>query len=237
MNLTCAICQPHYLPWIGYFEMINRVDTFVLLDDVQFIKREWKNRNRVRSGPATEDTRWLTVPTVKEDAMKTIAEVRISGHSDWVRDHLNAIQHAYRKAPFFDLWFEKISTKLNEFRSTTIGTLNIGLIQWLCEELGIKTELVLSSSLDVSGKKEQKLINICKKIGATAYLANNATATYTGDKDFGPNDIAFTTQDYNHPHYDQYNKGKKIPFISHLSIIDFLVNQGTAKKDIIFNPA
>ncbi|QGY40884.1 hypothetical protein GM415_12340 [Pseudodesulfovibrio cashew] len=235
MSLSCAICQPHYLPWVGYFEMIDRVDVFVFLDDVQFIKREWKNRNRIRSGPTTEDTKWLTVPAVKEDQMKAIKDVRISEHSDWVQNHLNSIRHTYQGTPYFTPWFDRISEKLDEFRNMTVGNLNIALISWLCEEMGIGTKLVLSSDLDVPGKKEQKLINICGAIGADFYLANNATATYTGEADFGPHGIEFRTQDYTHPEYAQFNKGKGLPFISHLSVIDLLFNHDTAGKEILLS--
>ena len=108
---SVAICQPHYLPWIGYFEMIDRVDSYVFLDDVQFIKREWKNRNKIRKSPDSLETKWLSVPIEKQSQNTSIMETKVSAHDDWKTNHLNAISNVYSKSPFF----EEVFPRFEEF--------------------------------------------------------------------------------------------------------------------------
>ena len=200
---TCAILQPHYLPWIGYFEMIDWVDVFVFLDDVQFIKREWKNRNRIRKSPDHVDGKWLTVPVHREDQHAPLNQANLFADEDWVTAHLNAIRGTYQQTPYFEKIFPALKDALALAPKTVLSELNIAMINWLSDELGIKAQCLKSSELGVSGKREEKLLEVLKAINADFYLANNATATYVDVEFFINHGIGFATQDYEHPKYPQ----------------------------------
>lgn len=231
---TCAIVQPHYLPWIGYFEMADRVDVFVLLDDVQFIKREWKNRNRIRKTASAEDTKWLSVPIRRECQHGLIRDAAISDDFEWIDTHGHALHEVYGRTPFYEEYAGWLNELLERHRTgSTLAALNMELIGELCRKLGITTKLVASSSLEVGGVREEKLLRICQAVEADFYLANNATATYVGAEYFGAAGIGFATQDYAHPVYGQTTRNQPLPFISHLSVIDLLFNQGSEALDII----
>ncbi len=223
---TCAILQPHYLPWIGYFEMIDRVDVFVFLDDVQFIKREWKNRNRIRKTPDGGESKWLSVPIRREDQRGMLNEALVSGHEDWAAKHLNAVRGTYGRAPFFKTVFPTLEEALASPGRPILSDLNIALIEWLNGLLGITTPCLRSSGLGALGKREEKLLNICKAVEAYSYLANNATAAYVGADYFETHGIGFSTQDYQHPAYPQASAGANLTPMTHLSIIDLLFNVG-----------
>jgi hypothetical protein len=221
---TCAILQPHYLPWIGYFEMIDRVDIFVFLDDVQFIKREWKNRNRIRKTPDHADSKWLTVPIRREDQHGPLNQAHLFNDEDWVTTHLNAIRGSYHRAPYFECFFPALEATMGKYSNSVLSELNIAMINWLCDQLGIKTECIKSSELSVPGKREYKLLNILKAVNADFYLANNATATYVDEEFFEKYNIGFATQDYEYPEYHQFSASKLLTQISHLSVIDLFFN-------------
>ncbi len=232
-KLSCAICQPHYLPWIGYFEMIDRVDVFVFLDDVQFIKREWKNRNRIRKTPKDDEAKWLTAPIVKDTQRGLIKDALLSMDNDWVSEHCGSLQSVYRYTPYFFKYFFEIQKILTLHSNGTLGNLNISIIEYICRELGIKTKLIKSSELQAQGKREEKLLNICKILKADFYLANNATGKYVKADYFQSQGIVFDLQNYKHPSYLQKYKENILPFISNLSIVDLLFNCGDESLEII----
>ncbi len=229
--MRCAIVQPHYLPWIGYFEMIDRVDVFVLFDDVDFIKREWKNRNRIRMERLGERTRWLTVPVLREDQRDTpIHRTRIDHTRSWAAEHIRNIQQTYRHTQFYASLHNGLSEVLQRGHPT-LAELNADLIQHLCDVLGIETRIVRASELAVTGRKTDRLANICSALGADAYLANNGSATYLDGSVFTSRHISWRYQDYQHPVYPQWSvwrdgRTADLPWISHLSIIDALFNLG-----------
>jgi hypothetical protein len=231
-----AILQPHYLPWIGYFEMIDRVDVFVFLDDADFIKREWKNRNRIRSGPYETNTRWLTVSVPRQAQHDTpLCEVPVAypADSDWPTHHARVISGAYCKAPAFP----SVAPVLDIIaqRHDTLANFNMTLVRAIMRDLGISTPLVLASDLKCDGFKTAKLVSICKAVGATHYLANNTSSTYLDLDLFTHAGIAVSYQDYVHPEYVQRFDGRRLDFISHLSVVDLICNIGTgqAALDIV----
>ena len=232
-KLTCAICQPHYLPWIGYFEMIDRVDVFVLFNDVQFIKREWKNPNRIRKSPTGSDTKWLTVPVTQECQRSLLKDARISNVHNWTAAHFESLQHTYRNTSFVFDHLMGLNEISEMYRDSSLADLNDALVTHICQQLGITTRLIKSSELHVNGKREDKLLNICKAIGADVYLANNSTGQYVQAEFFQRDGVDFVLQDYQHPEYKQTWKGRGLPFLSHLSIVDLLFNQGKQSLEII----
>jgi len=228
-----AICQPHYLPWIGYFEMIDRVDRFVFLDDAWFIKREWKNRNRIRMDPASARTRWLTVPIMRADQRDTpIHLARIDHTRPWTRHHLDCVRQSYRRTPFFDRVYPALRAWLAE-TPATLGELNVTLNTRLCALLGIETELLRASRLGVGGRKTARLAAICQAIGSPRYLANNGSAAYLDPACFHAVGVAWRYQDYTHPEYPQRVGRRDLPWISHLSVLDLLCNHGPESLAIL----
>ena len=232
-DLSCAICQPHYLPWLGYFEMIDRVDLFVFLDDVQFSKNGWQNRNRIRKTSNSNDLKWLTIPITKEKLDTLLLTKSISQKTDWITTNLAHLRESYKYSPYFNHYFSIIEKVYTENKNNPLADFNISLIKKLCEIFRIKTNFLRSSKMNLQGKREQRLVNICKHISAHHYLANNATGSYVNAEYFKQYNIIFELQNYQHPSYEQYYKNSILKFIPYLSIIDLLFNHGEDSIEII----
>jgi len=221
-----AICQPHYLPWLGYFEMIDRVDCFVFLDHVDFCKRGWQNRNRIRKDGNADSPKWLSVPIEKSSqrrgAPASIAAARLDAR-DWRGTQLASIRQVYSRAPNFERVFP-ILEELLEDAPETLGVLNRKLILGLNALLGIDTPCISSSTLPVSGTKTQLLSSVLSCVGATRYLANNGSSVYLDGSVFDEQGVVWAYQDYTHPVYPQSFAGTTLPWLSHLSIVDALMN-------------
>ena len=236
--MRCAIVQPHYLPWVGYFEMIDRVDVFVLFDDVDFIKREWKNRNRIRMERTGDRTRWLTVPIVRDDQRNTpICRARIDTDRPWAAAHARNLEQTYRKTRYFSDYLPAL-TDLLQSEHTTLAELNARLLRHLCGVLGIDTRIVRASDLGVSGRKTERLANVCQAVGADAYLANNGSSGYLDPSVFEERGIRWRYQDYTHPTYAQWSVWREgrpgdLPWVPYLSVVDLLVNHGPDALDIL----
>jgi len=227
--MRIAICQPTYLPWLGYFDLIDQVDTFVLLDTVQFEKQSWQQRNRIKTPTGLQ---WLTVPVVFRGRLgQKIHEVEIR-EVEFRRKHLRAIELNYSRAPFFQKYFPALSAILQGIGSTThLADLNVRLIQWLIEGLGVRTPLVRASSLNEEGKRTQLLANICRKLGAARYISPIGSAEYLlREIDvLADANVETVFHNYNHPEYEQLFP----PFLAFASVIDLIFNEGDRSVDII----
>jgi hypothetical protein len=220
--LKIAIAQPTYLPWLGYFDLLDQVDKFVLLDTVQFEKQSWQQRNRIKTPTGLL---WLTVPVVFRGRLgQRIVDVEIREAEFW-RDHLRAVKLNYRRAPFFDEYYLGLSELLRSASSgLRLAELTIGLLRWLSEVLGIKTPIVRSSELAVEGKRTHLLAEVCSLLGATTYVSP------LGSADYLLNELPILTgrgvnvvfQHYEHPAYRQLFP----PFQAHASALDLLFNEG-----------
>lgn len=215
--------QPQYLPWLGFFDKVARADVFVLLDDVQFKKNEWQNRNRIK-GPG--GAQWLTVP-VHHRFPQTIAEVEIAPPPAWRRKHLQALRSNYGKAPCFDAEMPLFAEILDRYWSH-LAPLNIELIRSLTMRLGIQTELRLSSELPARDDPTLRLVDLCRELEADAYLSGSG-GDYLDEQPFADAGIALDYQQYDHPQYPQQH-GEFEPF---LSIVDLLMNCGDGSLEII----
>lgn len=227
--MKIAIAQPTYLPWLGYFDLLDQVDKFVLLDTVQFEKQSWQQRNRIKTPTGLL---WLTVPVVFRGRLgQRIMDVEIRDTEFW-RDHLRAIELNYRRARFFDKYFPALNELLRAASSgLRLADLTIGLLRWLTEVLGITTPVVRSSDLAVDGKRTQLLAEICCLLGATTYISP------LGSADYLLNDLPILTgrgvdvvfQHYEHPEYGQLF----LPFEAQASVLDLLFNEGESSLAII----
>jgi len=224
---TIAIMQPTYLPWLGYFDLMDQSDILVLLDSVQVEKRSWQQRNRIKS-PAGE--RFLTVPILTKDRRsQKICEVEIEQTARFQEKHIKTIQHCYGRAPFFGRYIDDLAAILRK-RHRYLAELTIELINWLRRAIGIETELVCSSSLDVQGKKVKLLIAICKSVGAERYISPFGSKTYIDENNlFAENGIELRYHEYHHPRYEQLFGD----FVPNLSVLDLLLNEGDNSLSII----
>ena len=228
--MKIAISQPTYLPWLGYLDLIDQVDTFVLLDNVQFEKQSWQHRNRIKT---PDGLQWLTVPVLFRGRFgQLINEVEIRDIEFW-RNHLRAIELNYRRTPFFDNYFQDLSIRMRKTssRATLIADLDIRLIEWFMDVLGIQTPLLLSSRLEQPGRRTELLANICESIGAKQYLSPLGSAAYLlqeidvlRDKSI---DVVF--QHYEHPQYRQLFP----PFCPYASILDLIFNEGERALEVL----
>jgi len=227
--MRISILQLSYLPWLGFFEQMHRSDQFVLYDDVQFTRRDWRNRNRIR---VQEGSAWLTVPVIQKNKYKqSLIDVKIDNSVSWKRKHLETIRCHYSKTPFFDLYFPWCEKIFNGEWSYLLD-LSLETIQYLKQELKINTPLLRSSELVESGNKTKRLISICKELKATHYLSGESARNYIIDSEFSRQNIKLEYQEYQHPKYPQRYEG----FVPFLSTIDLLFNCGEKSLEILKQP-
>ena len=219
--MKVAILQPGYLPWVGFFEQMYRVDVFVLYNDVQYTKQDWRNRNRIKT---PNGVAYLTVPVGKIPTRTLIKEVRLPADDAWKKRHIRQIRESYLKAPHFGDYFDGIRHCI-EGDYGYLQDLDVALIRVLCRFLGIRnTKILFSSELDYvrTDDKSLNLLNICLTLGAGLLYDGNSAQRFLDERLFGEHDVRVIFQDYSHPLYPQLF-GTFVPF---LSVIDLLFNAG-----------
>ena len=223
--MKIAAMQPTYLPWMGYFNLICTADTFVFLDDAQFERRSWHNRNRViLAGKLT----WLTVPVLSKGSFgQKIIDTKIISDSPWKRAHAATLMAAYAKAPHKDVIFE-LAKLYDHFEFTSICELNIQLIGWISNVLEIKTEIVRTSELDIPGKRSERLLRLCRTLGASEYLSPRGARDYIeADGVFAQENFPVSYQDFRPPAYRDSSPLHAGEFPSILDAIAYLGPAGT----------
>ena len=229
MGKTIAIMQPTYLPWVGYFDLIQQTDLFVFLDNVQFAKRSWQQRNRIKTSRSLE---WLTVPAAVSGRFnQRIDEVELSGVS-FIDKHTEAIRHNYSHAAYFNRYFDLFCEQLRILAARRrLAELNCGLIGWLCTTLGITTQTIRASQLGIEGKRTDLLAAISQELDASVYVSPFGSAAYllAESEEFTRRGIKVEFQHYEHPVYRQ----PAPPFVPQASVIDLLFNEGTEAPAII----
>ncbi|MBM4317606.1 MAG: WbqC family protein [Deltaproteobacteria bacterium] len=213
-----AILQSNYIPWKGYFDLIAAVDEFILYDDVQFTKNDWRNRNKIKTPKGVE---WLSVP-VGKNINRKIKEVELN-NSQWQQNHWKTITSNYKRAPYF----EEISTLFKplylEKSFVNLSELNRKLIEEICAFLGIKTKISDSSSYQLEGDKTERLVNLCTQTEATEYISGPAAQSYLEVEKFNQHNIKVSWFEYGgYPEYPQLWG----PFEHGVSILDLLFNCG-----------
>ncbi len=226
--MIVSIHQPQYWPWLGYFDKIDKSDVFILLDNVQFKKNEWQNRNRIRTATGWQ---WLTVPVMHNFGQK-ISEVRINNQTNWRQKHFKSIVLNYCKAPFLDEFMDLLNSLYTQEWEYLVQ-LNIEIILRVVEILGIKTKIVRASDYAVSSRRTQRLVDLCKLLGADTYLSGVSGPDYMDMSLFKENNINVIVQDYNHPVYTQVFGKANEGFLPCMSIIDLLLNCGSKSLEIL----
>lgn len=220
--------QPVYLPWLGLFHKIALADKFVFFNEVQYLPKDWMNRNKIKT-PAGEI--WLTVPVLRKGYrdMNT-SEIEINNDTDWKRKHLKSILINYKKAPYFENYFNFFEeTYSKDWRY--LADLNEHMLKWFLEKLGIETVFVKASDFKFQGTKSDLVLDMCKQMGADLYIFGTLGKEYANVGDFKRHGIQIVFQEYNHPVYPQMHGD----FIPNLSVIDLLFNCGPNSLDIIMS--
>lgn len=218
--------QPTFLPWLGYFYMINSVDKFVFLDSVQFERRSWQSRNKIK----LNDREFiLSLSTQKTSQTSKISDIKLLPEDRWRKKILNTIYHAYRKSVNFDYYFQILNNEIMHCES--LADLNINLITKFMQDLDIKTPIYKSSELtNINAKREKLLLGICQDLKAVSYLSPQGSKKYLQTKHaidiFENSKINIEYLTFTHPIYKQ--KGDN--FIPYLGIIDFLFNENYPKE-------
>jgi hypothetical protein len=227
--MICGIHQLHYLPWLRYMEKIARSDIFVILDDAQFNKNGWQNRNKIKC-----PTGWcyLTVP-VKQRNRQMLAEVEIADAETWRKKHLKSLESYYRKAPHFETYFPRFEA-IYAKDWHRLGPLNLEIIYTCLEALGIRTPIRLSSSLGIQGKATERIRDICLSLEADRYLSGAFAAEQYLDAEYlKAAGITPIFQQWRCPEYPQLFP--EAGFVPDLSIADLLFNHGEKSLELLLS--
>ena len=227
--MIVSIHQPNYLPWLGYFDKIARSDVFVIFDDVQYPRGKkgfFGNRNQIKTN---NGKMWLTVPVIGKSEFKNFNEIEIN-YDGWNEKHVQNIYNFYKKAPYFDKYFDSIKSILTK-RYSNLSELSTELILYFIEVLEIDTKVMCSSEFQTEKTGGDKILYILEQLNATEYISGTGPGSlrYINEKDFYDRNIKLTWQEYKHPEYTQlYGE-----FISHLSVIDLLFISGDKSKKVM----
>ena len=215
-----AILQSNYIPWKGYFDLINSVDEFILYDDMQYTRRDWRNRNKIKT---PQGLTWLTIPVeVKGKYFQKIKETLISD-SRWGIIHWKSIQGNYARAKHFNDYKDVFEEFYRNTAERYLSQVNYQLVKIICGLLRIKTKISWSTDYVVRDGKTERLIDLCQKTGATEYISGPAAKDYIETKLFEDSNIKLTYFDYSG--YSEYRQLFP-PFEHGVSIIDLLFNEG-----------
>jgi len=226
--MRVAIHQLHYLPWIRYFHKIAAADVFVVMDDIQFNKNGWQNRNKIKH---TNGWMYLTIP-IFHNFQQRIDEVEVNNNSNWGKKHWYALLTNYNKSEYFDEhknFFKSIYQKQWDM----LNDINYEILFYLLDTLNIDTEVVKSSELGkIEGEDSLRLVNICKKLGANSYLSGAyAAEVYLEPELFKKEGVELLLQEWHCSEYKQLFP--KAGFIPDLSIVDLLFNEGKSSLKIL----
>lgn len=221
-----AIVQSNYIPWKGYFDLINTVDEFILYDDMQYTRRDWRNRNKIKT---PHGLLWLTIPIdVKGKFFQKINQTYVKNYN-WASKHWQTLSHNYAKAPYFPTYrkmFEELYLKSGSL--LRLSRINYLFISAICKLLGIKTKLSWSSDYRISEGKTERLVDLCKQAKATEYISGPSAKDYIDPVLFEKAGIKLIYMDYsNYPEYPQLYP----PFEHGVSIVDLIFQTGPEAKN------
>lgn len=225
--MKIAMHQPQYLPWLGYLEKLDEADLFVIVDDVQFEKDGWQNRNRVKCRNHPAGWTWLTVP-VRGRFQQGLNETVIADARPWRHKHLGTLRATYQRAPYFATYAPEYAEILARPFERLVD-LNVALIRWMNRALGIEKELVLSSTLGIAERSSHRLVAACRELGADELLLGTGSLDYVDGRLFADAGVALRLQDYRHPVYPQ-GAGE---FVPRLSALDLMLHAGPESLAIL----
>jgi hypothetical protein len=215
-----AIVQSNYIPWKGYFDLIASVDEFVLYDEVQYTRRDWRNRNRIKTA---QGLAWLTIPVaVSGRYLQRVSEVTV-GDPGWAETHWRTIVHQYTAAACSADYMADLASMYRNAPRARLSEINEHFLAAICSLLQIRTPLRRSNELDLAGDRSERLLNICRQLDATVYVSGPAARGYLDVALFAAAGISVEWADYSgYPEYRQLHP----PFEHGVSVLDLLLNEG-----------
>jgi hypothetical protein len=218
-----AISQSNYIPWKGYFDLINRVDEFILYDDAQYTRRDWRNRNKIKTPIGLQ---WLTITVdISGKYFQKINETKISD-KNWQVKHWRQIKQNYAKAKNFKKYKDIFEELYLSCKEEYLSEINHKFIIAINQILGIKTKIRFSSEFEIYGNKTEKLINICKQCNATIYISGPAAKSYFDEQLANKENIQVKWMNYeNYKEYEQLHP----PFEHGVTILDLILNTDATK--------
>ena len=222
-----VITQTNYIPWKGFFDSVNLADEFVFYDDMQFTRRDWRNRNQIKT---KDGVKWLTVPVeVKGKYFQKIKDTTISDPG-WAKNHWDTITHNYSKAEYFKEYKDFFQELYMGKEYVLISDVNTTFTKAICKLLGIETKIRQSDEFELLEEKSERLVDICKKLNATDYYSGPAAKAYMDESKFENENIKIHYFDYSgYPEYRQLHG----EFTHAVSIIDLLFNEGPDAKNFM----
>ena len=231
--MIVAIHQPHYLPWLGYLHRMAQVDLFIVLDHVQFERRNYQNRSQIR---LEGEARWLSVPVVQGSQKDRILDKRIDNGDPrpWGRTHFQTLRHAYRDAEHFESYADAVREILDA-RWERLVDLDRAMLEFMRDALDIRTALAYSSALGVEGARAELILNLSKAVGADRLLAGfGGSRGYLDLEAFAREGVSVQWHEFKHPTYRQCGPQ---PFIPGLAALDLLFNCGPDSRALLFSSA
>ena len=226
MSKKIAILQSNYIPWKGYFDLVNSVDEFIIYDDMQYTVDDWRNRNKIKT---KQGVQWMTIPVSKKGRLNMkISEVKVAD-ARWARKHWLTLSNAYAKASYFkeyaDLFEDIYLHRANKLEY--LSEINFLFIIEINRILGISTKIYHSNEFELGEGKTERLLNICKQTGASTYLSGPAAMDYLQEDLFHQEGISIEWMNYdNYPAYKQLHQ----PFEHGVTILDLILNEGEESK-------
>jgi hypothetical protein len=215
-----AILQSNYIPWKGYFDLIGLVDEFIIYDEVQYTKNDWRNRNKIKTPSGVQ---WITIPVYQRTLKQKISETEISNYK-WGNKNWNMLKSNYGKAPFFKQFSPAFEAFYNTTKLMQLSDVNLFLIKMICNIIGIKTSITSSTDYKSEGDATERLITLCKQAGGDCYLSGPAAKNYLREDLFQEEGLQVEWMDYSgYPEYSQMYP----PFSHQVSIIDLIFNTGS----------
>lgn len=216
-----AVLQSNYIPWKGYFDLIAAVDEFIIYDEMQFTKNDWRNRNQIKTPQAVQ---WLTVP-VGQNIQRRICDVSLTDR--WQAKHWKSLESNYRRAAYFETISRWLQPLYLQARYDNLSQLNVTFIKAVCEYLGITTRISHSQDYRLIDGKTERLVDLCLQAGASEYISGPAARGYLQVELFNVHNISVQWFDYSgYPEYPQLWG----PFTHGVSILDLLFNCGPQSK-------
>ena len=215
-----AILQSNYIPWKGYFDMINMVDEFILYDDMQYTRRDWRNRNKIKT---TNGLVWLTIPVeVKGKYFQKINETTISDPK-WAKEHWATIKQFYNKTKYFKDYKDLFEPFYLNNQEQYLSKVNHALILMINDILGIDTKISWSSDYEIIDGKTERLLSLVQQAKGTEYISGPAAKDYIADSVFSDAGVKLSWMDYSgYPEYTQLYP----PFEHGVTVLDLIFNEG-----------
>lgn len=222
MSKTVAILQSNYIPWKGYFDIIRQVDEFILYDDVQYTKNDWRNRNQIKT---PQGRQWITIPVLMSGKFgQRIDETHIA-NAQWASKHFKGLEQSYGRCDYFSLYHDELAALYDAAKTEPLlSRINHRFITAICQWLGITTTITWSTDYALSEglDKNDRLIALLQQTGATSYLSGPSGQNYIDETSFSKAGIALRYAAYRYPTYPQPYP----PFEHGVTVLDLLFNTG-----------